>query len=149
MKWWKLLTLIFVFSLTLSALAASFGMAYWSPLKGRMHAEIRLDNFESLMKFGRAVDRNVTYSFDVFWPMKPGKTSLSVGLAGVACGSENYTVTVVTMNGREFRGSGPQRFTFNRRDPFLYFHVHLVIPNSCRIVPRRNGQAVVIDAEVG
>ncbi len=149
MKWSKTIALIFTFSLLSSALGVAIGMAYWSPLKTKMHAEVRLDNFDSLMKFGRAVNRNITYSFNVFWPMKPGETSLSLGLVGVSCTNKNYTITVVTMDGREFKGNGPVEFTFERKDPFLYFHVHLNVPNSCRILLMKNGQAVVVDARVG
>ncbi|ASJ01870.1 hypothetical protein A3L09_00645 [Thermococcus profundus] len=147
MNWSKTLTAVVVLSLLLSASVAVLGIPYWSPLKSSMHAEIRLDQADQLLKFGRAVDKNVTYSFDVFWPLKAGKTELNVNLANLACPENaNYIIKIVTMNGRVFQGSGPVSFEFNRKDPFLYLHVTVNIPNSCGVLPSRNGPEVVVDA---
>ena len=52
------------------------------------------------------------------------------------------------MDGLELRSNGQAEFKVERKDPFLYFHVHLNIPNSCTVIPRKNGPAVVIDAGV-
>ncbi len=147
MNWSRTLVTIATLSILLSASVAVLGIPYWSPLKSSMHAEIRLDQADQLLKFGKAVDRNVTYSFDVFWPLKAGKTRLSVGLANLACPKNvNYTIKVVTMDGKVFQGSGPESFEFSRRDPFLYLHVSVEVPNSCQALPSRNGPEVVIDA---
>ncbi|MDV3103278.1 hypothetical protein [Thermococcus waiotapuensis] len=148
MRWSKTLALIFLLSLLSSALVASVGISYWSSLRPDMHAEIRLDNAESLLKFGNAVNKNVTYDFDLFWPMKPGLTSLSLHIEGIACNNENYKITVVTMNGRQLEGSGRVEFDIERKDPFLYFHVHLNLPSSCTVLPGKNDPVVVIDAKV-
>lgn len=147
MNWSKTLTIIVVFSLLLSASVAVLGIPYWSPLKSSMHAEIRLDQAEQLLKFGNAVNKNVTYSFDVFWPMKAGKTKLSLYIANITCPENtSYAIEVVTMDGKVLRGNGRASFEFDRKDPFLYFHVTLDIPNSCEVMPSRNGPEVVVDA---
>ncbi|EEB73793.1 hypothetical protein [Thermococcus sp. AM4] len=150
MRWWKTIAIIAALSLLLSASVTVLGISYWSPLESSMHAEIRLDQADQLLKFGKAVDKNVTYSFDVFWPMKAGKTELSLNLANVDCPKNaDYTIKVVTMDGKVFQGSGPVRFEFERRDPFLYIHVSVDIPNSCRVLPSRNGPEVVVNVSVG
>jgi len=147
MNWSRTLMTVVTLSLLLSTSVAVFGIPHWSPLKSSMHAEIRLDQADQLLKFGRAVDRNVTYSFDVFWPLRAGKTKLSVDLANLVCPENaNYTIKVVTMDGKVFQGSGFSSFEFSRRDPFLYLHVSVEIPNSCRVLPSKNGPEVVIDA---
>jgi len=147
MNWSKTLTVIVVASLLLSTSVTVLGIPYWSPLKSSMHAEIRLDQADQLLKFSKAVGRNVTYSFNVFWPMKAGKTKLSLYITNITC-PENagYTIKVITMDGRVFRRNGGVSVELDRRDPFLYFHVTLNIPNSCKILPGRNGPEVVIDA---
>ena len=147
MSWKKTLTVIFLVSLSLSAFSSAFGLAYWTPLKASNHARIRLDSADQLLKFAGVVNRSVIYSFDVFWPMQPGKTRVQAWVEGIACPKENYTIEIVTMDGRVFNGTEISSFVIERKDPFMYFHVKLVIPPSCTVLPSRDGPGVVIDAK--
>ena len=145
MRWWKALSLIFIISIGLSALASAVGLSYWAPLKSSMHAEISLDSAGQLLNFAKVAHRNVTYSFDVFWPLKPGKTTVEAHLNGIACSNNGYTIEVVTMGGKVFRGNGPLVFAFNRREPFTYFHVRIEMSPTCQVLSTKNGPVVVID----
>jgi len=147
MRWWKTLALIFTISITLSAVTSVLGLLYWTPLKSSMHASIRLNSADQLLKFARFTHRNVTYSFDVFWPLKPGKTEVKAYLEGIKCQGEGYTIEIVTMGARKFSARGPLSLTFTRKEPFVYFHVNVDAPPTCEIVPSKNGPVVVIDVK--
>jgi len=147
MNWKETLVLIFLTSIIFSTLGASIGLSHWSRLESSTHAEIRLDSADQLLKFADVVNRTVVYSFDVFWPMKPGKTTLSAYVKNLQCSEKGYTIEIVTMDGRVFRTSDLGSFQFERKDPFLYFHVVLNVSPKCRVVPSKEGPEVVIDAE--
>ncbi len=145
MRWWKALALIFAVSIGLSALSSVVGLSYWAPLKSSMHASIKLNSAGQLLRFANFTHRNVTYGFDVFWPLKPGKTEVNAYLRGIGCSKGHYTIEIVTMGGKVFKGSGLLKFTFNRKEPFVYFHVRVDIPPTCEVVSVKNGPAVVVD----
>ena len=147
MNWKEILAIIFLASILSSTLASSIGLSHWSRLESSTHAEIRLDSADQLLKFANVVNRTVVYSFDVFWPMKPGKTTLSAYVKNLRCTGKGYTIKIVTMDGKVFRAPNWVNLQFERKDPFLYFHVVLNVSSKCRVVPSKEGPVVVIDAK--
>ncbi|NPA47641.1 MAG: hypothetical protein GXO14_03215 [Thermococci archaeon] len=146
MNWKQILALVFVVSIALSAVASAVGLSYWAPLKSSMHAKIELDSLNDLLSFSRVSHRDVIYSFDVFWPLRPGKTTVNVQIRGLQCSDKQYTLEIVTMDGRVFKNRRALTFTLDRKDPFMYFHVRVDIPSTCRVLHSKTGPVVVVDA---
>jgi len=147
MKSPKTFFVIFTFSTIVSIFVVFFGSLYWNPFESSMHAEIPLENAEQSLHFASVINRSVTYSFDVFWPLRAGNTTINIQLMGVECGKKKYIIKLFTGEGSSYLGVGSSVFRLKRRDPFLYFHLQVILTPGCKVFSNEKDPVVVIDAK--